>query len=350
MKKIKVKILGHPLTDPFGYSHFILTILKKYYEVEISERPDYLFFHDSSFVHYAYDNCIKIFYTGENVSPNFNNCDYAISFDYITFEDRHYRLPVYLAFVFYKQDEVELAGSNFLMENFVFTKEMLLQKSEFCSFVYSNYRAEKERRQMFETLSSYKKVNAAGSYLNNMDGQKIKNKLVFEMQHKFSIAFENSSRSGYTTEKIASALAAKTIPIYWGNPNIGKEFNTKRFINCHEYRSFDEVLEKVKELDTNDDLYLEMINQPIMAPGYNFNEVRSGIDGFLQRIIDQPITQAKRRTINPIKAMEQVYNDMRIANDVARRAFWLRVLSSIYKPFKKIHAFEKLKHSFFKIK
>jgi hypothetical protein len=350
MKKIKVQILGHPLTDCFGYSHFILAVLKKYYEVEISDKPDYVFFHDSTFQHYSYDTCIKIFYTGENISPNFNTCDYAISFDYLTFEDRHYRLPIYLVSTFYNLEEVTLAGKEYLTHSKKLTEEDLAKKTEFCSFVYSNYRAEKERRLMFETLSRYKKVNAAGAYLNNMNNKKIINKLAFEMQHKFSVAFENSSRSGYTTEKITSALAAKTIPIYWGNPNIGKEFNTKRFINCHEYSTFEDVLERVKELDSNDKLYLEMVNQPIAAENFNFSKVTSGLDLFLKHIIDQPIEDARRRTINPVKARELLRNDKHTAIFVSVQSVFLKILSTIYKPFKKISSLEKLKQSFFAIK
>jgi hypothetical protein len=50
------------------------------------------------------------------------------------------------------------------------------------------------------------------------------------------------------------ALITDTIPIYWGNPLASLDFNPKAFINCHDYKSFDEVIELVKEIDSNETL------------------------------------------------------------------------------------------------
>src|SRR5262249_55166951 len=53
--------------------------------------------------------------------------------------------------------------------------------------------------------------------------------------YKFVIAFENSSLSGYNTEKLTHAIEADCVPIYWGDPEIGRSFNTRRFVNGHDY-------------------------------------------------------------------------------------------------------------------
>jgi hypothetical protein len=42
----------------------------------------------------------------------------------------------------------------------------------------------------------------------------------------YHIAVENSRNNGYFTEKIIDAFLSKTIPIYWGCPNIHEYFNT----------------------------------------------------------------------------------------------------------------------------
>ncbi len=346
MKKIKVKIVDYSVTDPFSYGYFILSTLKKYYDVELSENPDYIFFNESFHEQYKYD-CIKISFTGENISPNFNICDYAISYDYISFEDRHFRLPVYHIVVFYNPDELAIAGKNYLYETKPFTREDFLKKTDFCSFVYSNYRADIERKSMFETLSSYKKVNAAGSYLNNNGGERIKNKLAYEMRHKFVIAFENSSRSGYTTEKLVSALVAQSIPIYWGNPNIGKEFNTKRFINCHDYESFDDVLKRVQEIDQDDELYMSIVNEPIMSESTDFAEVVKQFELFMQAIFDQPLEKAKRRTINPVRALAIKEEEKVIARYVRTKSKIIKHIANLYKPFKKSKTLESIKHAYF---
>tara|TARA_R100000005_G_C4989741_1_gene197349 strand:+ start:1036 stop:1872 length:837 start_codon:yes stop_codon:yes gene_type:complete len=48
--------------------------------------------------------------------------------------------------------------------------------------------------------------------------------------YMFSIAMENDVYSDYFTEKITDCFASWTIPVYWGNPNIGKHFDTDGII------------------------------------------------------------------------------------------------------------------------
>ena len=69
--------------------------------------------------------------------------------------------------------------------------------------------------------------------MNNV-GSPVADKYAFESEYKFSIAFENASYSGYTSEKILEAFAAGTVPIYWGDPDIAKVYNSKAFINLNE--------------------------------------------------------------------------------------------------------------------
>lgn len=57
-------------------------------------------------------------------------------------------------------------------------------------------------------------------------GAKIKVHLPF----KFSIIIENSQQENYFTEKIIDCLLCKTVPIYWGCPNISDFFSTKGII------------------------------------------------------------------------------------------------------------------------
>ncbi|MEI6490419.1 MAG: glycosyltransferase family 10 [bacterium] len=347
MKKIKIKFCGYNHNDKYSYGYYIINILKKYYKVELSEDPDYVFYNESAYEHLKYD-CIKIFYTGENLHPNFNLCDYAISFDYMEFGDRHYRLPIYLVANFYRDQEIEQVGNEDFTKQLSITDEDLNKKTGFCSFVYSNYLGDNTRKIFFEKLGEYKKVDSGGAYLNNIGG-KVSNKLEFEMSHKFSIAFENSSRSGYTTEKLTTALLARTIPIYWGNPDIGKEFNDERFINCHKYKNFDEVIARVKEIDNNNELYLQIINKPVTV-GYDFALVRKDFEDFLRKIFDQPLEQARRICINPVRALELKNNEILIAKSISKRSIIRKFFAIIYKPFKKIQTFEKMKQRYFSSK
>lgn len=351
MKKIKVKYCKYGNTDentPLTYNYFVHTILKKYYDVEISEKPDYIFFYESAYEYLNYD-CIRIFNTGENISPNFNLCDYATGIDYIDFGDRYYRLPPYYIATFYSKRDLELAKNINLESPLLFTKEDLLKKENFCSFVYSNYLADDRRKELLDKINLYKKVNSGGKYMNNIGGA-VENKLEFELTHKFSMAIENSCREGYTTDRILNSLYANTIPIYWGNPAIGKEFNTKRFINCHEYESFDAVVERIKEIDKNDELYLQIVNEPVFAEGYNFKNTLDGFEIFLRKIFDQPLESARRRSINLAHMAKIEEHERAIAKMVRKESIGRTFLAKFYQPFKKIEAFENFKHRYLKNK
>jgi hypothetical protein len=86
------------------------------------------------------------------------------------------------------------------------------------------------------------------------------------------LCFENSSYPGYATEKLYDALCAKTIPIYWGSPTIEVDFNTKAFLNWHDYGDDDAFFEAIKDIDENPDLYEEMFMNPMFVDYQKVNK------------------------------------------------------------------------------
>ena len=145
MKTIKVKFIG--FWDGFSDNdNFIYNILKKYYDVQLTDDPDYLFY--SAFLpqnfNFAEYDCVRIFYSGENVSPDFNYCDYAISFDNITYNDRYIRLPLFLIY-----DQLADAEN----KHIGITEDTLAQKEEFANFVVGNSRGMQERTDIFHLLN-----------------------------------------------------------------------------------------------------------------------------------------------------------------------------------------------------
>lgn len=235
-------------------NNYFYDLISREYEIILDQvNPDFIIYSSFGFDHLKY-NCTKIYYTGENDCPNFNICDYALSFMHIDFGDRHFRLP---NFVTYFQHKALFQSSE--------TSTELSSKSRFCNFIVSSSNGDPIREHFFNALATYKKVDSPGKFLNN--NEELSNnsdwaysKLDFMKKYKFSIVFENSSISGYTTEKLMHAFLAKTIPIYWGNPDVYKDFNTNSFINFHDYNSIDSVVKKVIEIDNNDDLYFRMIH------------------------------------------------------------------------------------------
>jgi alpha(1,3/1,4) fucosyltransferase len=230
------------------FDNYFHDILQEHYDIKISEDPDFLIC--SCFgEEYKKFTCIRIFYAGENVRPNLSRYDYAFSFDYASDSD-NYRLPLYAWYNGY--DLERKADLDF--------DKIFSEKTEFCNFIYSNPRA-KRRVDFFHKLSKYKKVDSAGKYLNNI-GAPVVDKLEFIKKYKFTIAFENSSYPGYTTEKIVEPFLSYSLPIYWGNPLVHRDFNTKSFLNAHDFKDDQALIDRIIELDNNDDLYLEYLKEP----------------------------------------------------------------------------------------
>ncbi len=287
-------------TDGFFAEEQTKIILKELFgEVCVSEDPDFLFCSVGYEANRFKYKCPRIFLTGENAVPDFNCVDYAIGFHYIDFEDRYKRVPLYC---FYEEDYNKALNKhlNYLSKD----------KNKFCNFVYSNNRdAMEERDKFFHLLSEYKMVDSGGRHLNNIGGP-VEDKYSFQKQYKFSIAFENASSSGYTTEKILQAFSAGTIPIYYGNPRISEEFNPKAFINCHDYKNFEAVIERIKEIDNDDYLYEEIIKEPIFTDMENKKDPLVEYEEFLKKICSQNPNKAIRRSNDAWGAKTQ--NEMQL--------------------------------------
>lgn len=297
MRRIKIGFLG--FWSHFVKDEFIGTVaLRRNYDVEImadAKDADYVFYSVMDDEHWFLPpEKIKIFYTGENLCPDFNACDYAIGFEWLDYGDRYIRLPNYYGTPYYRGQTARFEKR---YKESLSDEELrhLARDRRFCSFVVSNGGGNSIRKQLFDTLSQYKNVDSGGRWINNVGGP-VEDKIVFESGHKFSIACENSSHPGYTTEKIVEAFAARTIPIYWGDPAICKVFNPKAFINVMDYPSVDAVVQRVKELDKDEDAYIAMLREPaLLNPDeYSIALQMDRMADFMQQIVEQPLDKAQR--------------------------------------------------------
>lgn len=236
-------------------NNFLFRLLDDNYALEITDNPDFVIYSSfgREFLKYR---CVRVFYTGENTRPDFNDCDFAFSFDF-PINRRNYRLPLYRTY----DEFIRLKNTSRDVDT------IAESKIRFCNFLYSNKNAP-ERIEFFKKLQSYKNVDSGGKVLNNL-GYLVEDKSSFLRNYKFTIAFENSSYPGYTTEKILHALESGSIPIYWGNPDIHKDFNPSAFINCHDFECFEDVIKRIIEVDNDDSLYREYLRQPVFPSGEN---------------------------------------------------------------------------------
>lgn len=249
MKPIKLNFADFWGGEDFlANDNYFYNLLSKHFDIVLSEKPDFLIYSCFGNKHARY-NCTKIFFTGENIRPNFLETDYSISFDYPSFNGRNIRFPLY-----------NLYGDINTLVNQKDPDFILSQKKRFCNMVVSNPKG-KERLEFFNLLNQYKQVDSGGKLFNNQ-GRPVPNKRAFIRNYKFTIAFENRSYPGYTTEKIIEPMLENSIPIYWGNPKIYTDFNIKSIVNVHDYASLKEAAEYVAFLDNNTDAYLSKLKQP----------------------------------------------------------------------------------------
>lgn len=278
--------------DFIAEESYLYKVLRDLFGVVISDEPDYVFYSVFGQRHWLgldhgngkFENCVKILWTGENFRPDFGVYDFALSFDHSD-DLRNCRWPIYVEtlaqvekFTFradfptnlvwqgvtYPQPPgTSLVWAATTTEREAWAKARLAEKTKFCNFVYSNPGCS-ERNRFFELLSQYKKVDSGGRFCNNVGGPVV-DKWAFRKDYKFTIAFENSSRAGYTTEKVVDAMLAHTVPIYWGNPDVGADFNAYHLVNCHDYASFEKVIEAIIELDRDDELYVKKLAEPCFA-------------------------------------------------------------------------------------
>jgi alpha(1,3/1,4) fucosyltransferase len=288
----------------------ILSELLNDYEFIESEHPDFILFGP-----YGNDipqpgNYTRIGYFSENMWPDMAVCEWAFGIPH----ERDINHPKYKRIQWHGLDPQKLvkpAGYD--------AEAIYAGKKHFCNFLYSHHVPYRE--EFFKQLSKYKKVDAPGKSMNNMPsidtlytGSIWERKRQFLSEYKFTIAFENYVYPGYQTEKLYDAMQTNSVPIYCGDPLVGDIFNTNSFINTTDYiktgdggivkwlektsqpdfndmrpafytdpasrikrkikiigrqakmniqfKNFDRLIQRIIELDKDNDQYIKMLNQP----------------------------------------------------------------------------------------
>lgn len=69
----------------------------------------------------------------------------------------------------------------------------------------------------------------------------VKSKRAILKQYKFSLCYENSIFPGYLTEKIFDALFAGCVPVYLGDPEVGKSIPPDAFVNKKNFQTYEKL-------------------------------------------------------------------------------------------------------------
>lgn len=275
-------------------------ILKERYNVKISDK-NYDMVFDTGYcengaclnVDSEKPEIIKIFYTLEADKRDINKYDLNIGFEHVN-DSRYFRLPFYYMGKYSPKINAGYDRAKDLGQCNPY-------KPYFACFLVSNsgggngrddspFDGCTARNSIFHKLSSYKRVESGGAYLNNI-GKKIdKNEMMSWMSNcKFVIAYENqSSFDGYITEKPFQAYFAGAIPIYYGNKIAAQDLNLKAIIYANDFKNEDELLEYVKKVDLDDGLYCDMWNQNIIVnPELNFENVKNKLREKIFELLDR---------------------------------------------------------------
>lgn len=158
-------------------------------------------------------------------------------------------------------------------------EEVYEEKKYFCNFIYSNPNGHPMRKTLFEVISSYKKVHSLGTWMHNHDGDGLtcrspegasEDKWYFSgielrRPYLFTIAAENARFRGYTSEKITNAFLSDSLPIYWGDSDVGNRYNPAAMINANNL-STGELVETIRHIDNNKNSWIEYMKSPCILP------------------------------------------------------------------------------------
>lgn len=279
MSCIKIKFENFWPTFDINDNKF-LSALRSQHDVNVlgpdsSDKPDILFYSRCGRPkHFEYD-CLKIYYTGENDVPDFNECDYAISFYDIDINGRSLRYPLYMMYEY-----------NLCLNPKSLTDSEALDRG-FCSLLMRNHtNCDPMRLKIIDAVESYKPITYGGPFRNNIGGNVVE-KLPFISKFRFNLALENTIVEGYVTEKLLEALAARTVPIYWGSDAAARDFNPNAFINVNDYDSIDSLIRNLASIDSDNSRYLSYLRAPIFNSDGPI-DFDSRLADFLCRIADNP--------------------------------------------------------------
>lgn len=258
------------------------------------EQPDFIFFSSFGIEHLKY-RCPRVFFCTENERPNMFKSDLAITMDYND-SNRHFRLPLFVYYM--NQYKITVGDLNYKKKEEIIGSWR--SKSKFCCAVISNSNS-KLRNEFLEFLQSKEQIDSGGRFLNNVGGP-VEDKLEFIREYKFVISFENSKYIGYTTEKILEPLIVGSIPIYWGNPLVNKDFNTASFLNVRNRSDFERIYSLMKKIESNEELALTYLHGPKLLDN-DFLDNKSLLD-FVENIFTLPQKSQSKMNIRLAKFVD----------------------------------------------
>jgi len=266
----------NPINDPiFGKS------LNKFFDVDyVNYGADLHIFSIYGNEHKKHNNK-KILFTPENFYSHkyqpfdfnlgeknlYNYADYSITSFNIN-DERNYRLPCY----------VRRYGFNVIED---IQNRNLIDKEK--KIIYLQQNCVPFRDNFVKKLQKYYDVDCPGRCNRNLNIN-VDNKIDFLKKYKFVISFENSSNSGYNTEKLVDGFLSMSLPLYWGDVDVANDFDPNSFLNYHDFENDDLFIDEILKIDSDDKRYKDMI---LSNPIKNKSIFDEGLFiGFMKKILN----------------------------------------------------------------
>jgi hypothetical protein len=214
-----------------------------------------------------------IFTWSENI---LNNCDNAVLFDHGARSEGDEWLNTFENTTDKKFEVTFLSGAKTLVEGHKFRQEIYKLKDQIKIPNRWYYVLDDFNWDDYNKGGIGRSIRPESATFNNVP------KRVCYNENMFHVAVENIKSNNWYTEKIGDAFASKTVPIYWGCPNIGDHFDKRGIITFETKEELTEILNNLTP-----ELYYEM--QPYINNNYEL--VKKSffpytLDNLIQQIID----------------------------------------------------------------
>lgn len=277
MKRLSINFVDF-WDDFHKKDNYFYHLLSQKYDVSIdADDPDIVFgsygFGKSNQIEkYASHRSLKIYYTGESDGPRNSPYDASITQHRNLESERHTRLPLWCFFtswfgenqIVHSRDPSFLTSIDSLLKPKADFERLVDQKKKFCNFLYAD--VTQERGFWLNQLNRVSNVECAGRALKNTDASILGRgdqfyKLAYISDFMFTLAIENKEVDGYLTEKMLHPLAVFSIPLYWGDPHVESDFDSRCFVNLRNGK-IEDVLNEICDIANSKNRILDMLSAP----------------------------------------------------------------------------------------
>ena len=204
--------------------------------------------------------------------PDYSQCDFTITSCKLD-QPQNLRIPLWALYIdWFNRPYNPDRNQAFLVSPEKLVRPKVHQpKRKFCSILTNNGQA--LRGEFYPYFIKFCIDNgllaeSRGNFLRNMPsiqpgaGGDEKIKLEYIKDFKFHLTFDNSEWEGWITEKLIHPLYEGVIPIYWGCPDVGEEFNEAAFIHVRDFSTMEDVCERVLQIYHSPELFKDIQLQP----------------------------------------------------------------------------------------